>query len=99
MGRLFAAVADEDRLAGLDLEHRDEKNAQIVVHPLEIGLMQTAPWAAPGIFFQDFNLGLDAADKEKETLDHGGAPDLDAARWLESVIVFKFSSIQPSILH
>lgn len=76
----FAAVADEDRLAGLDLEHRDEKNAQIVIHPLEINLMQAAPRAAPGGFFQDLNLGLDAAYKEKKALDHGDAPDLDAGK-------------------
>jgi hypothetical protein len=99
MGRLFAAVADKDRLAGLDLEHRDEKNAQIVIHPFEIGLMQAAPWAAPGGFFQDFDLGLDAAYEKEEAFDHGGAPDLDAERWLESGIVFKFLSIQQSILH
>jgi hypothetical protein len=42
--------------------------------------MQAAPWAAPRSFFQDFNLGLDAAYEKKETLDHGGAPDLNAGR-------------------
>jgi hypothetical protein len=80
MGRLFAAVADKDRLAGLDLEHRDEKNAQIVVHPLEVGLMQAAPWTAPGRVFQDFYFGLDAAYEKKEAFDHGGPPGSDAAK-------------------
>jgi hypothetical protein len=74
MDRLLAASADEDRLAGFNPEHRDEKNAQIVVHPLEIGLMQSAPWAAPGGFVQGFDLGLEAPDKEKKALDHGDAP-------------------------
>jgi hypothetical protein len=74
MNRLLAAVADEDRLAGLDLEHWDEENAQIVVHPLEIGLMKAAPRAAPGDFLQQFDLGLKAPDKEKKALDHGDAP-------------------------
>ena len=80
IGGPFAAVAEKGRLAGLDLEHRDEKNAKIVIYPLEIGLVQAAPWAAPGGFFQDFNLGLDAAYEKKETFDHDGAPDLSAGK-------------------
>jgi hypothetical protein len=70
----FTTIADQDRLAGLDLEHGDEKNAQVMVHPFEIGLMQAAPGAAAGRFLQDFNLGLDAADEKKEAIKHVGAP-------------------------
>jgi hypothetical protein len=32
--RPLAAIADEHRLTGLDLEHGDEEEADVVVHPL-----------------------------------------------------------------
>jgi hypothetical protein len=76
MGGPFAAMADEDRLAGLDLEHGDEEYAQIVVHPREIGLVQPASRAAPGRLFQNLDLGLDAAYEKEETFDHARAPGL-----------------------
>jgi hypothetical protein len=89
MNRMFAAAADEDRLTGPDLEHRNEKNAQIVVNPLEVGLMQAAPWAAPRSFVQGFDLGLDAANKEKEALDHDRCAEFGwQTRCLESGMVF-----------
>jgi hypothetical protein len=50
-----------------------------VIHPLEKGLIQAAPWAAPGRFIQNFDLGLDAADKQKEACHHGCTPGSGAA--------------------
>jgi hypothetical protein len=66
----FATIADEDRFAGLDLENGDEEQAQIVVHPLEVCLVQSAPGAAPGRLVQDLDPGLDAADEKEEAFDH-----------------------------
>jgi hypothetical protein len=67
-------VADQHRLAGLDPNDGDEKNAQVVIHPLEKGLIPAAAWAAPGRLVQYFDLGLDPANKQKEAFDHGCTP-------------------------
>lgn len=85
IGGPLAAVADKGRLAGFDPEHRNEKDAQIVVHPLEIGLMQSAPGAAPGGFFQDSDLGLDAAYEKEEAFDHGALPGLHTRKAAEII--------------
>lgn len=68
-------MADQQRGTGLDLQNGNEKNAQVVVHPLEIGLMEAAPRAAAGRFLQDVGLGLDAADEKEEAFDHLGNKD------------------------
>jgi hypothetical protein len=72
-------AADQHRLAGFDPYDGDEKNAQVVIHPLEMGLIQAAPWAAPGRFIQYFDPGLDAADEQKEAGHHGCTPGSAAA--------------------
>jgi len=44
-----------------------------MIHALEVGLVQAAARAAPGLFVQDLDLGLNAPDKKKEAFEHRGA--------------------------
>ena len=46
-GRSGAAGADQGRLPRFDAQHGDEKQADVVVHPLHAGLVQAAAGAAP----------------------------------------------------
>jgi hypothetical protein len=63
-------VAPDDRFSGLDFEDGDEKDAQVMVHALVIGLVQAANRAAPGLRIQDLDLGCDAGDEEEKGVKH-----------------------------
>jgi hypothetical protein len=70
--RPFAPVADQHRLAGFDLEHGDEEETEVVVHPLQACLVQAAARAASGRFVQDLDSGLNAANENEESFEHVG---------------------------
>jgi hypothetical protein len=54
------AIANDIRLAGSDLQQRDEKHAQIMVYPLAVGLELAACRASTGCIFQFSGSGLNA---------------------------------------
>jgi hypothetical protein len=63
--RLIAAPAKKQRLPPLDRKQRDEKQTQIVIGPLHIGLIQTASRTTLGRAFEGPGFGLDAGDHKK----------------------------------
>ena len=63
-GRLLATSTIQKRRSLLDPEQRDEKQAQIVVHPLAVGLIEAAPRTSAGGGIQRFGFGLHAGNDE-----------------------------------
>ena len=59
---LVAAPAEQKGIPAPDRQQGDEKEAQVVIHPLEIGLLQTARRAAARRWFQQFCSGLKPGD-------------------------------------
>ena len=60
----MAAFADHERLALFDPGHGNEKNLEIMIDALVIGLVQTANRTTPGLFVQNLCLWGYAEDKE-----------------------------------
>ncbi|MEJ2040188.1 MAG: hypothetical protein P8X55_14840, partial [Desulfosarcinaceae bacterium] len=56
--------AKQKRVAMLNRQQRNEKQAQVVIDPLEIGLLQTANRAAPWRRVQGFHSGLNPANEK-----------------------------------
>jgi hypothetical protein len=65
-----ASVAYEKRLAGFNLDERNEKKAQVVVDALGVSLEKAAGRTANGSLVQDPDLGLNAADDKKKGFEH-----------------------------
>ncbi len=61
---LGTVVAEDKRLAGFDLHQRDEKQAEIMIHPPQICLQLAAPRTPAGGFFQFSVSGLNAGNQE-----------------------------------
>ena len=62
-------IANDIRLAGSDFQQRDEKHAQIMVHPLAVGLELAACRASAGCIFQFSDSGLNAGYQEHCQID------------------------------
>jgi len=58
----------QERLASLDGHQGHEEEAEVVIHPLDDGLLQPAPRAAPRCGVDGPCSGLNAGDKEKHAL-------------------------------
>jgi hypothetical protein len=58
----LAMFTKQKRLAPLDPDQGDEKQAQIMVHPGGIGLCKAAGWTPLRVFVQSSGFGLDTGN-------------------------------------
>jgi hypothetical protein len=78
----MAAVAIQKRLAPLYRHHGQEKEAEVMIHPLQDGLMQPASRAALPRRIEDSGLGLNAPNEKKHNL--GSILFQGFRKWLNS---------------
>jgi len=62
--RLFTAITHDERITFFNSQKRDKKETEVVIHPLKIGLVQTANRAAPRVLVQYLRFWRYAGDKD-----------------------------------
>ena len=62
--RLFTTITHDEWMTFFNPQERDKKEAEVVIHPFKIGLVQAANRTPPRVLVEDLRFGRYAGDKD-----------------------------------